>query len=55
LIGCGLTTKEIARQLHISPKTVDTHRLHIKEKLRLQTLPALMKYALRWGATQEMI
>ena len=55
LIGRGLTTREIARQLHISPKTVDTHRLHIKEKLQLRTLPELMKYALRWAATQEMI
>jgi len=55
LIGRGLTTQEIAVQLHISPKTVDTHRLHIKEKLNLRSLPELMKHALRWAATQEMI
>ncbi len=55
LLGRGLTTREIAKQLHISPKTVDTHRLHIKEKLQLHSLPALMKFALRWGATQELI
>lgn len=55
LIGQGLTTQEIAKRLHISPKTVDTHRLHIKEKLELRSLPELMKYAMRWGATQEMI
>ncbi len=52
LLAQGLTSDQIARQLRISPKTVDTHRWHIKEKFRLRTLPDLMKYALRWGASQ---
>ena len=52
LIGSGLTTRQIAAQLRISPKTVDTHRLHIKEKLNLSSLPELTKYALRWAAAQ---
>src|SRR5580765_6308408 len=33
LIGRGHSTREIAKQLHLSPKTVDVHRSHIKEKL----------------------
>ena len=35
-IGKGEEVKEIARALHLSPKTVETHRAHIKEKLKLR-------------------
>ena len=55
LIGQGLPTAEIGKRLHLSPKTVDSHRLHIKEKLNLHSLPELMRYAVRWAATEEMI
>lgn len=55
LIGQGLPTIEIGRRLHLSPKTVDSHRLHIKEKLNLHSLPELMRYAVRWAATEELI
>ena len=55
LLGQGLPTHEIGHRLHLSPKTIDTHRLHIKEKLSIQSLPELMKYAVRWAATEEMI
>ena len=55
LLGQGLPTAEIGRRLHLSPKTVDSHRLHIKEKLQLTSLPELMRYAVRWAATEEMI
>ena len=54
-LGQGLPTVEIGRRLHLSPKTVDSHRLHIKEKLRLRSLPELMRYAVRWAATEEML
>ncbi len=54
-LGQGLPTAEIGRRLHLSPKTVDSHRLHIKEKLRLRSLPELMRYAVRWAATEEML
>jgi DNA-binding NarL/FixJ family response regulator len=54
-VGQGLTTGEIARRLHISPKTVDTHRTHIKDKLRMRTMPELTKYAIRWAAAQDLI
>ena len=55
LFGEGWSTEEIANRLHLSPKTVDSHRLHIKEKLQLTSLPELMRYAVRWAATEEMI
>jgi len=55
LLGEGLATREIGQRLHISSKTVDTHRLHIKDKLNLRTLPELMRHAVRWGATQALI
>jgi DNA-binding NarL/FixJ family response regulator len=55
LLGQGLSTREIGQRLHISSKTVDTHRLNIKDKLNLKTLPELMRHAVRWGATQALI
>ena len=55
LIGQGLPTADIGQRLHLSPKTVDSHRLHIKEKLQLHSLPELMRYAVRWAATEDMI
>lgn len=55
LIGQGLPTAEIGQRLHLSPKTVDSHRLHIKAKLQLRSLPELMRYAVRWAATEEML
>jgi len=55
LLGQGLPTVEIGRRLHLSPKTIDSHRLHIKEKLQLSNLPELMRYAVRWAATEEML
>ena len=55
LIGEGLTTHEIGSRLHISGKTVETHRLHIRDKLGLRSPPELTKYAVRWAGTQELI
>jgi DNA-binding NarL/FixJ family response regulator len=49
LIGQGHTTEEIARQLHISPKTVDVHRFQIKDKLQLGSGTALIHYAVHWA------
>jgi DNA-binding NarL/FixJ family response regulator len=55
LLGQGLTVGEIARHLHISAKTVETHRLHIVEKLKLKGTPDLTKFAIRWTRAQEMV
>ena len=48
LVGQGYGTNEIARQLHLSPKTVETYRAHIKEKLNLTTATELLQHAIKW-------
>jgi DNA-binding NarL/FixJ family response regulator len=48
LIGKGLATREIADRLHLSVKTVENHREHIKAKLKLRSGPELVRYAVRW-------
>ena len=55
LLGQGLTTREIGQQLRLGTKTVETHRLHVREKLGLKSGPALINYAVRWAGTQELI
>lgn len=52
LFGEGWSTDEIAQRLHLSPKTVDVHRMHIKEKLGLKTTPEFTRFAIRWVASQ---
>lgn len=52
LIGQGQSSREIARQLHLSPKTVDVHRSHIKEKLELTDVTSLVRHAVRWVEAQ---
>jgi DNA-binding NarL/FixJ family response regulator len=52
LIGQGKSTRDIAAQLHLSPKTVDVHRANIKEKLDLTDATALIRHAVRWVETQ---
>ena len=47
-IGQGRGTREIAGEMHVSVKTVETYRAHIKEKLHLKTAPELMRFALNW-------
>jgi DNA-binding NarL/FixJ family response regulator len=53
LIGQGKSTCDIATGLHISPKTVDVHRSHIKEKLDLTDATSLIRHAVRWVESQE--
>ena len=53
LIGNGLPTREIAKKLHISPKTVDSHREHIKDKLKLDSGTELLKQAIQWSQIQK--
>jgi DNA-binding NarL/FixJ family response regulator len=54
LIGDGLSTSQIARRLHLSTHTVDTHRQRIKEKLNLATASELTRAAIRWVVEGEM-
>jgi two-component system response regulator NreC len=49
LIALGHTSVEIARQLRLSPRTIDTHRARIHRKLGLATRAELVAYALRRG------
>lgn len=53
LVGLGRSTRDIAAQLHLSPKTVDVHRGHIKRKLQLGDSTALVRFAVRWVETQS--
>jgi DNA-binding NarL/FixJ family response regulator len=48
LIGQGMGTKEVAGQLHVSPKTIEVHRANIKGKLKIQSMTELIRYAVRW-------
>ena len=48
LTGNGLSTKEIAGQLGIDVKTVETYRVRIKDKLNLQGSSELLQLAIRW-------
>ena len=49
LIALGHTNAEMAAQLHISEKTVETHRAHVFEKLALRTRADLVRFALEHG------
>ena len=48
LIGKGHEVREIAQELHLSPKTVETHRAHIKEKLNLENARQVTRFAVQW-------
>jgi two-component system response regulator NreC len=49
LVAEGRTSQQIANQLYLSINTVQTHRAHIMEKLKLQNRAELIRYALRKG------
>lgn len=48
LIGDGYTTRQIARRLCLSVKTIDSHRDHLKAKLQVNDAPALLQRAIHW-------
>ena len=51
LMAEGYATKEIATRLHVSVKTVETHRRQLMEKLQLYSVAEVTKYAIREGLT----
>lgn len=52
-VGQGLGPREIAEKLHLSPRTIETYRAHIRRKLHLEDAAALRHYAVEWMRTQE--
>ena len=49
LLALGHTSREVAEKLGLSARTVESHRAHIQQKLRLDTRPELVRYALEHG------
>ena len=47
-IGYGATTREIAHKLDLSPKTIETYRENLKQKLNLQNATELTQHAVKW-------
>ena len=53
LIGEGHSTRQIAEELHISVKTVESYQSHIKEKLALRSARELVQHAIQWSISQK--
>jgi two-component system, NarL family, response regulator NreC len=53
LLALGHTNQEIAEMLYLSVRTVETHRAHIMQKLRLSTRAELVRYAIEQGFPEE--
>lgn len=51
LMAEGYATKEVAHRLHVSVKTVETHRRQMMDKLDMHSVAELTKYAIREGLT----
>jgi len=55
LIGQGHGTRPIAEKLHLSIKTIESHRAHIKEKLNLQNASELVHHAIQWVQSERAL
>ncbi|MGA9585354.1 MAG: response regulator transcription factor [Terracidiphilus sp.] len=53
MIGEGYATREIAEELHLSVKTVETYQAHIKEKLVLRSGRELIQHAIQWKISEK--
>lgn len=53
LLGRGQGTREIAEKLHLSIKTIETYRAHIKDKLNLAGAAELLQYAIQWVSSRN--
>ncbi len=53
MLGRGLGTREIGERLHLSPKTVQTHRENLKSKLNLRDAASLVRFATQWAEAQR--
>jgi DNA-binding NarL/FixJ family response regulator len=54
-IGQGHGTRPIAEKLHLSIKTIESHRAHIKEKLNLHSASELVHHAIQWVQSERAI
>ncbi|MCH2376506.1 MAG: response regulator transcription factor, partial [Planctomycetes bacterium] len=52
LIGQGQGTRQIAERLHLSIKTIESYRAHIKDKLNLRTAMELVHRAIHWAGNE---
>ena len=52
-IGEGRATREIAEELHLSIKTVETYQAHIKDKLSLRSGRELIQHAIQWKINEK--
>ncbi len=55
LIGQGMSTQAIATRLTVSVKTIEVHRVNIKSKLQLSSLPELVHQAVRWVESKGLV
>jgi DNA-binding NarL/FixJ family response regulator len=54
LIGAGMSTRAIAQSLHLSIKTIESHRLRVKQKLSISTAAQLVQCAIYWNMPQVL-
>jgi DNA-binding NarL/FixJ family response regulator len=54
LIGNGFSTRQIAEQLNLSSKTIDSYREHLKLKLGLESGAELMRHAIQWVRSEHL-
>ncbi len=55
LIGRGRTTREIAQNLNVSIKTIESHRAHLKEKLDLRNATELVQFCVQWVEQENAV
>ena len=55
LIGRGRTTREIAKVLNVSIKTIESHRAHLKEKLDLKNATELVQFCVQWVEQENAV
>lgn len=53
LLDRGYGTRQVSEELHLSIKTIETYRSHIKEKLNLDSASELLRHAFRWVNSQD--
>ena len=53
LIGRGISTRQVAERLHLSIKTIESHRENIKRKLKLENATELLQHAVKWVQVEQ--